>query len=247
MAESVLAVIPARFASRRFPGKPLASLGGKPLLQHVWERACTCSLLDRVAVATDDSRIFEAVRAFGGRAVMTSASHPSGTDRVAEVAAADTADIVVNVQGDEPFVNARVLEQVVRPLLGDGGPPMATLCKRIAGRAGLTDPNVVKVVRDLSGCALYFSRSPIPFAAGGGSATVWEHIGIYAFRRDFLLAFTGLPRTELEQAERLEQLRALEHGHRIAVVPTSDHTGLSVDTPGDLRRARQMLERGAVS
>ncbi len=223
----------------------MALLGGKPLVQHVYERASACRLLERVVVATDDERIRDAVIAFGGRPVMTSPAHPSGTDRVAEVAASSQAAIVVNVQGDEPFVNARVLEQVVRPLFGPHAPPMSTLCKRIEDPSQLEDPNVVKVVRDRSGCALYFSRSPIPYFGRSMRHAAWEHIGIYAFRKEFLLAFSRLQRTELEAVERLEQLRALEHGHRIAVVPTRHHVGVSVDTPEDLRRARRMLGRMA--
>ena len=245
MTETVLGVIPARFASRRFEGKPLAELGGKPLIQHVYERSVACPLFERVVVATDDSRISAAVEAFDGAVAMTSPDHVSGTDRVAEVAADASAAIVVNIQGDEPFVNSRVLEQVVRPLLEAEAPSMATLCKRITERAVLEDPNVVKVVTAEDGTALYFSRSPIPYPDRGVAATAWEHIGIYAYRRDFLLAFSRMEPTQLELAEGLEQLRALERGHRIAVVPTDDHVGVSVDTPDDLRRARQMLDRAA--
>ena len=241
MPESVLGVIPARFASRRFEGKPLAQLGRKPLVQHVYERASACSLLQRVVVATDDARIRRAVEAFGGRVVMTSPDHLSGTDRVAEVAASNDASIIVNIQGDEPFVNSRVLKQVVRPLLDPAAPPMSTLCKRIERGAILADPNVVKVVRDVAGCALYFSRSPIPYAGRVRRTVAWEHIGIYAYRREFLLEFSRLVPTELEAVEGLEQLRALERGHRIAVVETEDHIGVSVDTPEDLERARRIL------
>ena len=241
MPESVLGVIPARFASRRFEGKPLALLGGKPLVQHVYERASECALFERVVVATDDSRIQTAVEGFGGRSVMTASNHLSGTDRVAEVAASDDSAIVVNVQGDEPFVNASVLAQVVRPLLAADGPPMSTLCKRLQDPALLRDPNVVKVVVGRGGDALYFSRSPIPFPGRGGQYAAWEHIGIYAYRREFLLAFSRMEPTELEAIEGLEQLRALEHGHRIAVVPTEDHVGVSVDTPEDLEHARRVL------
>ena len=243
MTETVLGVIPARFASRRFAGKPLADLGGKPLIQHVYERSVACPLFERVVVATDDPRISAAVERFGGAVAMTSPEHVSGTDRVAEVAAAESAAIVVNIQGDEPFVNARVLEQVVRPLLDAAAPPMATLCKRITERAVLEDPNVVKVVTAADGTALYFSRSPIPYPDRDVAADAWEHIGIYAYRRDFLLAFSRMQPTKLELAEGLEQLRALAGGHRIAVVPTDHHVGVSVDTVDDLRRARQMLER----
>lgn len=241
MPDSVLGVIPARYGSRRFEGKPLALLGGKPLVQHVYERASECDLFGRLVVATDSERIRAAVEGFGGLAVMTSPDHVSGTDRVAEVAAADDSDVVVNVQGDEPFVNATVLEQVIRPLLDPAGPPMATLRKRIQDPALLDDPNVVKVVTGLRGDAIYFSRCPIPFRGRKVPCTAWEHIGIYAYRREFLLEFSQLEPTELEAVEGLEQLRAIEHGHRIAAVPTEDHVGLSVDTPGDLERARRML------
>lgn len=242
MTESVLGVIPARFASRRFEGKPLALLGGRPLVQHVYERASECELLDRLVVATDDDRIFRAVEAFGGRCVMTSPRHLSGTDRVAEVAAGGNEGIVVNVQGDEPFVSARVLEQVVRPLLRPDGPPMATLCKPIKDPALLVDPNVVKVVTNRAGEALYFSRSPIPYPGRARGCQASEHVGIYAYRRDFLLAFSRMEATRLEAVEGLEQLRALEHGHRIGVVATDHHAGVSVDTPEDLERARRLLE-----
>ncbi len=244
MAATVLGVIPARFASRRLAGKPLADLGGKPLIQHVYERSAACALFERVVVATDDPRIAAAVEGFGGVAAMTSPDHVSGTDRVAEVAAAASAALIVNVQGDEPFVNAPVLEQVVRPLLEPGAPPMATLCKRITERAALADPNVVKVVTAADGTALYFSRSPIPYPDRAAPGTAWEHIGIYAYRRDFLLEFSRMRPGRLELAEGLEQLRALERGHRIAVVPTEDHIGVSVDTAEDLDRARRLLERG---
>lgn len=212
-------------------------------MQHVYARASRCRLFSRLVVATDDGRIRDAVKAFGGQAVMTSPDHPSGTDRVAEVAASSGAEVVVNIQGDEPFVNARVLEQVVEPLAASDPPAMATLCKRIDDPLALNDPNVVKVVRRLDGTALYFSRSPIPYRGAGRAVTAWEHIGIYAFRREFLLSFPRLPRTELERAERLEQLRALEHGRRIAVVPTRHHVGVSVDTPADLRQAERLLRQ----
>ena len=241
MPDSVLGVIPARYASRRFPGKPLVSLGGKPLVQHVYERASACPLLSSVVVATDDARIHAAVEAFGGRAAMTSPRHLSGTDRVAEVAAARQASVVVNVQGDEPFVNPRILEQVVRPLLEPSAPPMATLAKRIEDPELLRDPNVVKVVAGRSGEALYFSRSAIPYPGRSPAHRAWEHIGIYAYRREFLLAFSRMEPTPLEGVEGLEQLRALEHGYRIAVVPTEHHVGVSVDTPEDLERARRLL------
>lgn len=242
MPQSVLGVIPARYAARRFPGKLLADLGGKPVLQRVYEGAISCPRLDRVVVATDDDRIRAAVRAFGGDVALTSSAHVSGTDRVAEVAGRTPCEVIVNIQGDEPFVNPAVLEQVVDPLTGVGGPDMATLCKRIDHRGTFEDPNVVKVVTDDAGMALYFSRSPIPCPHREAVVRAWEHIGIYAYRRSFLLAFSRMPPGSLEQAEGLEQLRALERGHRIAVVETRDHVGVSIDTPEDLERARTVLE-----
>ena len=242
MPQSVLGVIPARYAARRFPGKLLADLGGKPVLQRVYEGAISCPRLDRVVVATDDDRIRAAVRAFGGDVVLTSSAHVSGTDRVAEVAGRTACEVIVNIQGDEPFVNPSVLEQVVDPLIGVGGPDMATLCKGIDHRGTFEDPNVVKVVTDDAGTALYFSRSPIPCPHREAVVRAREHIGIYAYRRNFLLAFSRMPPGSLEQAEGLEQLRALERGHRIAVVETRDHVGVSIDTPEDLERARTVLE-----
>ena len=241
MPDSILGVIPARFASRRFAGKPLALLGGKPLVQHVYERAVECPLLGEVVIATDDDRIRAAAEGFGARVTMTSPDHLSGTDRVAEAAAATDAGIVVNVQGDEPFVNARVLEQVVEPLLDPLGPPMSTLRKRIEDPELLGDPNVVKVVTDTADRALYFSRSQLPYLGRREGGAAWEHIGIYAYRRDFLLAFSRMQPTPLEEIEGLEQLRALEHGHSIAVVPTAWHVGVSVDTPEDLARAERLV------
>ena len=245
MPGGVLGVIPARYQARRFPGKLLADLGGKPVLQHVYEGASACARLDRVLVATDDERIHAEVRAFGGEVTLTSKAHLSGTDRVAEVAQRCVSDVVVNIQGDEPFVNSAVLGQVVGPLLGAGEWPMSTLCKPIQDRRTLEDPNVVKVVKDDAGLALYFSRSPIPNSHREPATSAWEHIGIYAYRREFLLAFSRMPPSSLERAEGLEQLRALERGHRIAVVETRDHVGVSIDTPQDLARARALLERAA--
>ena len=241
MRVRVLGVIPARYQSRRFPGKLLADLGGRPVLQHVYEGASACALLDRVLVATDDERIYQTVRSFSGEVEMTSAVHASGTDRVAEVARRSSAGIVVNIQGDEPFVNSAVLEQVVRPLLEPGSPEMATLCKPIPDPETFRDPNVVKVVTDDAGLAMYFSRSPIPCPRQPGPAQAREHIGIYSYRRESLLAFSGMSRSSLEAVEGLEQLRALQAGYRIAVVETSDHIGVSVDTPRDLERARAVL------
>ncbi len=234
----IVAIIPARYASTRFPGKPLADLWGKPLIQHVWERARCAESVGRVLIATDDERIAGAARGFGAEVVMTRADHPSGTDRIAEAAAGLEAEIVVNLQGDEPLIEPAAIEAAVRPLQEDPALPMSTLCCPIETLEELANPNVVKVVCDRRGYALYFSRLPIPFVRDKGAGVErFRHIGLYAYRRDFLLAFAQLPPTPLEQAEKLEQLRALEHGHRIRVVPV-DHLSPGVDTPEELERLR---------
>jgi 3-deoxy-manno-octulosonate cytidylyltransferase (CMP-KDO synthetase) len=241
----IVAIIPARYASTRFPGKPLADLGGKPMIQHVCERAMRADCIDEVLVATDDERIQRAVEAFGGTAVITG-DHPSGTDRIARVAAELEADIVVNIQGDEPLVDPAMIDRVVAPLLDDPSLPMATIAARLTDEEELRDPGVVKVVADRRGRALYFSRSVIPFPrdAEVAAAAYCKHIGVYAYRRDFLLEFASRDPSPLERAEGLEQLRALEHGDRIQVVITEYDT-VGVDTPEDLETARRALLRGA--
>lgn len=228
----VLGVIPARFASSRFPGKPLVSIDGKPMIRHVWERARQARTLGRLLVATDDERIAAAARAFGAETVMTRADHPSGTDRVAEAAAATDAEIIVNIQGDEPLIEPAAIDLAVSTLLDDPGCRMATLKRRIERAEDVRNPNVVKVVTTLDGWALYFSRSPVPFARDG-SAVWWKHIGLYVYRRDLLLSYSALPRGPLEEAEKLEQLRALENGIGIRVAET-DYDTIGVDTPEDL-------------
>jgi len=236
----VVIVIPARYASTRFPGKPLAELWGKPLLQHVYERATSAKLAGQVIVATDDTRIASAARSFGAEVALTRADHPSGTDRVAEVARSIIADLVVNVQGDEPLIDPAAIDAAVAPLLADPAIPMGTLCAPLTSAEELNNPNVVKVVLDRAGFALYFSRSPIPFARDAGAAPDrYRHLGLYVYRRAFLLALGGLAPTPLEEAEKLEQLRVLEHGHRlrVAIVP---HASPGVDTPADLERLRAM-------
>jgi 3-deoxy-manno-octulosonate cytidylyltransferase (CMP-KDO synthetase) len=237
----VIGVIPARFQSARLEGKPLALIGGKTMIEHVYTRAARSALLSDLVVATDDQRIFQAVERFGGKARMTSPDHPSGTDRVAEVAAASDADVVVNIQGDEPFLSPRVLDQLVKPFHADRAIEMTTLARRIEEREALEDPNVVKVVFGRGGDALYFSRSVIPHPRRPEAHAAYEHIGLYGFRREFLLAYARLEPTPLERTEALEQLRALENGHAIRVVVTEDHLGLSVDTPADLERANAFL------
>lgn len=238
--QRILGVIPARFASTRFPGKALAPLAGKPLIQHVWERSCQARYLSEVVIATDDERIEAAARAFGARVRMTRADHATGTDRVAEIASADTAAIIVNIQGDEPLIDPAAIDAATLALLDDAEAPMATLKKRIENPEEIHNPNVVKVVTGFNGDAIYFSRWPIPFDRGGG-ATYFKHIGLYVYRRDFLLGYSQLPVGPLELSERLEQLRALENGYRIRVMET-DYESVGVDTPEDLERVSQLFQ-----
>lgn len=237
----IVGIIPARYGSTRLPGKPLADLGGRPLIQHVYERASRA--LPEVIVATDDERIVAAVQAFGGRAVMTRAEHRCGTERVAEVAAGTAADVVVNIQGDEPFIDPLMIQEVVAPLLAEPHVLMATLSRDIRAQEDLGNPGVVKVVTDAQGDALYFSRSLIPHPRHAEFCRWREHVGIYAYRRDLLLAYVHWPPTPLEQAESLEQLRVLEHGLPIRVVHTERGRGtFSIDTPEDLARANAYLK-----
>ncbi|MDA0999461.1 MAG: 3-deoxy-manno-octulosonate cytidylyltransferase [bacterium] len=251
----VIAVIPARWASTRFPGKPLADIAGRPMIEHVYRKASQARLISRVIVATDDERIFETVRAFGGEVQMTRADHPSGTDRVAEVAAGpcgEGAIAIVNVQGDEPLIEPKSIDGAVAPFLAENPPDMSTLAVPLAGPEAFLDPNVVKVVVAASGDALYFSRAPIPFARdrlGSEQARAealadgWEtlsprplkHLGLYAYRRDYLFRLAKLPPTRLEQAEKLEQLRALENGASIRVIVVEEDS-IGVDVPEDLVR-----------
>jgi 3-deoxy-manno-octulosonate cytidylyltransferase (CMP-KDO synthetase) len=241
----VAGIIPARYGSSRLPGKPLALIAGKTMIQRVYERCTASPLLQSVCVATDDERVRDAVLAFGGQAMMTRADHPSGTDRVAEVAAALGADIVVNIQGDQPFMHPDMLDEAVRPLLEDASVEIATLMFRIVREEDLANPAVVKVVADLNGNALYFSRSLIPYPRENVEHGVFEHVGVYAYRKETLMRLTKLPPTTLERVESLEQLRWLEHGVRIRVIESQcadqAFSGFSVDTPEDLARAEAML------
>ncbi len=238
-------VIPARYASSRLPAKPLLRETGKYLIQHVYERACESSA-DTVIVATDDARIFNAVRSFRGNVVMTRGDHPSGTDRVAEVAAKLDADVIVNVQGDEPMIEPATLDLLARLLVDDADAQMATLASPIASVELWRDPNCVKVVCDEQGRALYFSRSPIPFVRDGepdfASKRFLQHLGLYAYRREFLLKLAALPPAPLEMMERLEQLRVLALGYRIqvGVIP---HAHRGVDTPADYQRFVEMYRK----
>ncbi len=248
----VIAVIPARWASARFPGKPLASLCGRPMIEYVYKRASRSALVDSVYVATDDERIADAVRGFGGRVKMTRDDHASGTDRVAEVAAGEDADVIVNIQGDEPLIHPDDIDAGVKPLIDEGGLGMSTLAVALDSPEGFLDPNVVKVTRSANGNALYFSRAPIPYSrdvlSGEGRvyekiAEKWEeispkplkHIGFYAYRKESLLRFAGLRPSPLEKWERLEQLRALEDGMAIRVVEI-DRDAIGVDLPEDRER-----------
>jgi len=240
----ILGVIPARFSSTRFPGKVLASLAGKPILQHVYERTCQARYLTSTIIATDDERVFQTAKQFGALVRMTHADHPSGTDRVAEVASAENAEVIVNIQGDEPLIDPSAIDAAILPLTHDPAILMATLKKRIEDPAEITNPNVVKVVTDLSGDAICFSRSPIPFDRDCvGGVTYFKHIGLYIYQRDFLLSYSALPVGPLERTERLEQLRALENGYRIRVVET-EYESLGVDTPEDLERVSRWFEWG---
>jgi 3-deoxy-manno-octulosonate cytidylyltransferase (CMP-KDO synthetase) len=238
---SVVAIIPARYYSSRLPGKALADIGGRPMIEHVYRRASAAAWVSSVIVATDDERILDAVLSFGGVACMTSSDHQSGTDRLAEVAAEMSCDIVVNVQGDEPLLEPTMIDEAVQPLLDDPLVVMSTLRRRIDEPSDLLNPNITKVVVDREGDALYFSRAPIPFTRDGAPpATAWRHVGLYVYRRDLLLQLATLPPTDLERAECLEQLRALEHGIRIRVVETR-HDTFGVDTPADLERVRRLM------
>ncbi len=249
---SIIAVIPARYGSTRFPGKALADINGRPMIQWVHERTRRSKLINRVIVATDDERILRTVKSFGGEAMMTSPHHATGTDRIAEVAKSLDCDIVVNVQGDEPLIRPEMIDEAIAPLVQDASIPMGTLCRKIDGREEAFDPNVVKVVFDKNGFALYFSRAPIPWdrdAWAGKSSwnelslegPLYKHIGLYVYRRDFLLKYAAMPRTALEAAEKLEQLRALENGHKIKVAITR-YESFGVDIPGDLGKILKQLE-----
>jgi len=227
----VLGIVPARWGSTRFPGKPVHKIAGKPLIQHVWERCQECSKLDGVVVATDDERIVEVAKSFGADVVMTSTDHPTGTDRIAEAAAQfPQASHVINIQGDEPLIEPSLIDELADALLADSGVSMATAANEIDDDALINDPNVVKCVLRLDGDALYFSRSPLPYRRSESpELKLFRHKGIYAYRRDFLEQFVKWSPSPLEIAESLEQLRALENGARIKVIITDDTSG-GVDT-----------------
>lgn len=246
-----IVIIPARYGSTRFPGKPLCHLFGKPMIRHVYERAVKAGLADAVYIATDNENIVSAVEDFGGNVIMTSAEHRSGTDRIAEAVSKlyengalteGMDDVIVNVQGDEPMIMPEMIDDVIR-LMDDGRASICTLAKRIEAAEEIADPNVVKVVFDNEGFALYFSRAPIPYhrdATATAGARYFKHIGIYAYRKDVLRQFSQLSPTRLEETEKLEQLRALETGLKIKVQETQYET-IGVDTASDLERVEKCL------
>lgn len=241
---SIIAVIPSRYASTRLPGKPLVDICGKPMVQRVYERVRRVSLFDEVLVATDDERIRSVVTAFGGTACMTSVDCPSGSDRLIEVARQHPADIYVNVQGDEPLVEPSSIEKLARAMLEDPALQMGTLCYPISTEQA-QNPNLVKVVRAHNGNALYFSRSPVPFPRSGGIAPEYfGHLGMYAYRHDFLMNFGSLPYSPLENTEKLEQLRVLQAGIAIRVLEV-EAVGPGVDTPEDLEEVRRIIAEKA--
>lgn len=211
---NVLGVIPARYHSTRLPGKPLLMIGAKPMIQWVYEAAKTATLIDELVVATDDQRIYDTVVNFGGKAEMTAADHPTGTDRLAEVARRYQTELVVNVQGDEPLIQGTVIDSIIRPLLEESELPMSTAKVRLTDPQLVKEASVVKVVTAVNGDALYFSRSPIPYPRQAGQGVYWKHIGLYGYRKEFLLKYIGLPQSQLELAESLEQLRVLANGYR---------------------------------
>ena len=249
----ITAVIPARYASVRFPGKALAEIDGRPMIRHVYERTARSRLVGRVIVATDDHRIADAVTSFGGEVIMTSISHETGTDRLAEVAVGLDSDIIVNVQGDEPLIDPAMIDLALQPFLENSDLQMGTVKTRIKCLHDFLSPNVVKVVTDNSDNALYFSRSPLPFFRDKwkdlkdesfccGKLLCYKHVGLYVYRREFLLKYAAMPATFLEKSEKLEQLRALENGFKIRVVET-EFESIGVDTPDDLLKAQEQYRK----
>jgi 3-deoxy-manno-octulosonate cytidylyltransferase (CMP-KDO synthetase) len=251
---AIVAIIPARFASTRLPGKPLSDIHGRPMIEHVYERVRRSSAVSRVIVATEDERIARVVRGFGGEVLMTRSDHATGTDRVAEAAHGLDAEIIVNVQGDEPLLDPAGIGPAVQPLLDERSLEMSTLSLPLTDLGEMLSPSIVKVVTDARGNALYFSRSPIPHVRQARLDDVREaaadaltrglarkHVGLYAYRRSALAHLAALPPSPLEEAEGLEQLRALHHGFRIRVVPVDGEATVAVDTPADLERVRTLL------
>jgi len=246
---NAIGIIPARYASSRFPGKPLADIRGKPMIRWVYERACQAKLLERVIVATDDRRIFDTVEQFGGNVAMTSPQAANGTERIAEVAGELDATYVLNIQGDEPLIDPHSIDQLVQLMRENPAAPVGTLVKKIENVEDLSNPNIPKVVMDKNFYALYFSRSVIPFYRDETRPDQWlrqadfyKHIGIYIYRREFLLDFIKLPASRLEKIEQLEQLRVLENGYKIKIGITNTES-IGVDVPGDIERVISYLNR----
>jgi len=241
----VIVVIPSRYASTRLPGKPLVQLAGKPMVQHVYERAKRAQTVHRVIVATDDQRIMEAVTAFGGEARMTRSDHRTGTERIAEVAVHEAGDVFVNVQGDEPLIDPVAIDTAVGALLEEPQAQVSTVATPIRHAGDIMDPNVVKTVLDFDGNALYFSRAPIPWIRDTQQkvhVNYWKHLGLYVFQREALLEFPTLPQGELERIEQLEQLRWLENGWKIRVAEVA-HDAVSVDVPEDVARVEKLMQK----
>ncbi|PIP19903.1 MAG: 3-deoxy-manno-octulosonate cytidylyltransferase [Candidatus Omnitrophica bacterium CG08_land_8_20_14_0_20_41_16] len=241
----VIGVIPARYSSTRFEGKVLADILGKPMLQHVWERAKQARLLDEVIIACDHEAVADAARKFGAKVVMTSKGHASGTDRLAEVVNPLDVKIVVNIQGDEPLIHPTMIDSVARALLDNSSIAMATVMKKIDDLKLINDPNVVKVVVDKNNFALYFSRAAIPYLAVNSDIkqpAYFKHIGLYGYTKDFLFIYKNLPASNLENIEKLEQLRVIEEGFKIKVIETKFDT-IGVDTPEELERVKEFLKK----
>jgi len=238
-----IGVIPARWGSTRFEGKILALLNGRPMIEHVWQQVKKTKVLEDVVIACDDERILKAAKDFGAKAVMTAKDHESGTDRIAEAVASIVVDVVVNIQGDEPLIDPGVIDALAEALLKDPKLSIATVIKRIANKEDLENPNVVKALIDQDKNALYFSRSPIPYNRDGqpfSEKIYYKHLGLYAYRKDFLMGFKALPFSRLEASEKLEQLRVLDAGYKIKTIET-DHETISVDTPEDLKRVALLM------
>ena len=238
-----ICVIPARYSSTRLPGKPLKLIAGVPMICRVYDRASQAKLIDKAIVATDDERILKAVKEYGGEAMMTRTDHPTGTDRLAEVASAFAGvDVIVNVQGDEPLIEPSLIDNLIDLFNDNADLQMATVSTELKNESEINNPNNVKVISDLNGYALYFSRSVIPYPRNIGKAKVYKHIGIYAYRRDFLLKYAKMSPTPLEQSESLEQLRALENGYKIKVL-RSDNQFIGVDTEEDLKLVNEIYSK----
>ncbi|MDD5771911.1 MAG: 3-deoxy-manno-octulosonate cytidylyltransferase [bacterium] len=241
----IIGIIPARYGSTRLKAKPLIEFLGKPLIQHVFERAKLSRLLDKVIVATDNKLIYDKVIKFGGEAVMTSVAHKSGTDRAAEAASKYTCDVIVNIQGDEPTITPELIDEAIKPVLKNDNVYYSTLKTKINCKNDLMDPNIVKVITDKDNFAIYFSRLPIPYSFDNKTDFTgnyyYKHIGLYVYKKDFLLKFVSLKSTDLEKRERLEQLRALENGYKIKVVETKGDT-ISVDVADDIEKAKIFIQ-----